>query len=324
MSDSRDSSASEPDSRRWSRIAERGSMWGMRFTVWCYRTFGPRPAALLVHAIVAYFFLTDTAGRRASRAYLQRVATTPAGRRALERKPGAWASFLRYRCFGLSILDRLAIWAGESGDFEFSVEGDEHCDRLARAKRGGIVLGAHLGNFDALRLLAERQQRVVHVLMFTAHAQRINTIFRELSPDVDLRVIEVDPSSARTALEIRERVERGELVSILADRVEPSDRGRTSCVPFLGGTIELPRAPFLLASILACPVLLMLAFRTGRGHYAMFTENLTDGVRRPRREREKGATELLTTYAGRLEHYCTKYPYQWFNFYDYWGDEVSR
>jgi predicted LPLAT superfamily acyltransferase len=299
-------------------------MWGMRFTVWCYRTFGPRPAGLLVHAIVAYFFLTDSAGRRASRAYLRRVAATPAGRRALGRKPETWASFLRYRCFGLSILDRLAIWAGESGDFEFDVEGNEHCDRLAETKRGGIVLGAHLGNFDALRLLAKRQQSVVHVLMFTAHAQRINTIFRELSPDVDLRVIEVDPSSARTALEIRERVERGELVSILADRVEPSDRSRTSRVPFLGGTIELARAPFLLASILACPVLLMLAFRTGRGRYAMFTEKLTDGVRRPRREREKGATELLTAYAGRLEHYCTEYPYQWFNFYDYWGDEVSR
>ena len=71
-------------------------------------------------------------------------------------------------------------------------------------------------------------------------------------------------------------------------------------------------------------VLLMLAFRTGQGRYAMFTENLTDGIQRPRREREKGATELLTAYAGRLEHYCTKYPYQWFNFYDYWGDGVSR
>jgi predicted LPLAT superfamily acyltransferase len=299
-------------------------MWGLRFTVWCYRVFGPQLAAVLVHAIVAYFFLTDTAGRRASSAYLRRVAATPTGRRALGRSPGAWASFLRYRCFGLSILDRLAIWTGETRDFEFAVEGNEHCDRLAEARRGGIVLGAHLGNFDALRLLAEQQQRVVHVLMFTAHAQRINTIFRERSPEVELHVIEVDPTSARTAFEILERVERGELISILADRVEPGDRGRTSHVPFLGGMIELPRGPFLLASILACPVLLMLAFRTGRGRYAMFTEKLTDGIRRPRREREKEATELLTAYAGRLEHYCTKYPYQWFNFYDYWGDDVSR
>ncbi|HEY5657218.1 MAG TPA: hypothetical protein VIY27_05470 [Myxococcota bacterium] len=324
MSDSRGSPASESDSSRWSRIAERGSLWGMRFTVWCYRTFGPRPVSVLVQLIAAYFFVTDAAGRHASRAYLRRVAATSAGRRALGRRPNAWASLQRYRCFGLAILDRLAIWAGRTDDFDFVVQGNEHCDRLAEERRGGIVLSAHLGNFDALRLLAERQQRIVHVLMFTAHAQRINTIFRELSPGVDLNVIEVDPASARTALEIRERVECGELVAILADRVEPGDRGRTSQVPFLGGMIELPRAPFLLAGILGCPVLLMLAFRTGWGRYAMFTEKLTDGMQLSRREREKGATELLTAYAGRLEHYCTAYPYQWFNFYDYWGDEASR
>jgi predicted LPLAT superfamily acyltransferase len=299
-------------------------MWGMRFTVWCYRTLGRSVGVVLIHAIVAYFFLTDAAGRRASIAYLRRVAATRSGRAALGRQPGTWASFLRYREFGLSILDRLAIWAGRSDDFEYAVEGEEHCDRLAAEGRGGIVLGAHLGNFDALRLLAERQQRVVHVLMFTAHAQRINTIFRELSPDVELKVIEVDPNSVRTAFTIRECVRRGELVSILADRVEPGDQSRASSVPLLGGAIELPQAPFLLATLLACPVLLMLAFRTGPGRYDVFTEKLTDGLRPAPREREKGVNELLTAYAGRLEHYCTKYPYQWFNFYDYWGDEAPH
>jgi len=294
----------------------------MRFTVWCYRTLGRSVGVLLVHAIVAYSFLTDAAGRRASRAYLRRVDAIPDGRAALRRRPGTWASFLRYREFGLAILDRLAIWAGRAETFEYTVEGNEHADRLAAEGRGGIVLGAHLGNFDALRLLAERQQRTVHVLMFTAHAQRINTIFRELSPDVELKVIEIDPNSVRTAFTIRECVRRGELVSILADRVEPGDLSRSSRVPFLGGTIELPQAPFLLATILSCPVLLMLAFRTGPERYDVFTEKLTEGLRLPQRDRDKGVNELLTAYAGRLEHYCTKYPYQWFNFYDYWEDET--
>jgi len=230
---------------------------------------------------------------------------------------------LRYRAFGRAILDRLAIWAAKAADFEYRVEGNEYCDRLAAAGRGGIVLGAHLGNFDALRLLAERQQRIVHAVMFTAHAERINKIFDELSPDVELRMIEADPNSLQAAFEIRECVQRGELVSILADRGGPGDLGRTAQAPFLGEPVEFPQAPFLLASLLGCPVLLMLAFQTGAGRYDVFTEQLTDGVQFPREEREKGVTELLAAYATRLEHYCERYPYQWFNFYDYWGDEKS-
>lgn len=295
----------------------------MRVTIACYRTLGRHVCGLLIDAIVAYFFITDTAGRRASIRYLRRVDATPEGRRALGRRPGTWASFLRYRAFGRAILDRLAIWAGKAEDFEYRVEGNEHCDRLANAGRGGIVVGAHLGNFDALRLLAERQQRIVYALMFTAHAERINKIFDELSPDVELRTIEADPNPLRAVFEIRECVQRGELVSILADRTHPGDLGRTTEASFLGGPVELPQVPFLLASLLGCPVLLMLAFQTGPGRYDVFTEQLTDGVQFLRHEREKGVAELLTAYAARLEHYCERYPYQWFNFYDYWGDEKS-
>ncbi|MDH3519435.1 MAG: hypothetical protein OEM49_03185, partial [Myxococcales bacterium] len=291
MSASRDATQGQASrQKRWSRIAERGSMWGMRFTVWCYRSLGRPVGVVLVHAIVAYFFFTDRPGRRASLAYLRRVDATPAGRAALGRRPGLWASFLHYRAFGLSILDRLAIWAERTQDFAYAVEGNEICDRLAAEGRGGIVLGAHLGSFDALRLLAERQHRIVHALMFTEHAQRINTIFRELSPDVELHVIESDSQSIWSTFRIRECVRRGELVSILSDRVDPDDRGRTSRVPFLGGTVELPRAPFLLASLLACPVLLMLACRTGPGHYDVFTELLTDGTAVGPEEREKIAS----------------------------------
>lgn len=307
-----------PAARGWSRIAERGSLWGMRFTVWCYRRLGRSAGVVLVHAIVAYFYATDRAGRRASRDYLGRIASNAEGRRALARRPGPVASFLHYRAFGLSILDRLAIWAGRARDFRFDVRGDEICDRLAAQHRGAIIIGAHLGSFDALRLLAERQQRRVHVLMYRGHARRINAIFRELSPDVELRVIEIDPHSVSSAFQIRDCVARGEIVCILGDRVEPGDRERTSRVCFLGDPVELPRAPFLLASLLGCPVLLMLACQTGPGRYDVFTEELSDGATCPPGEREKRVTELLTAYAERLEHYCSRYPYQWFNFYDYW------
>ncbi len=310
------------ESHRWSQVAERGSLWGMRFTAWSYRRLGRHVCGVLVHAIVAYFFLTDRRGRRASAAYLRRIYATPEGRAILGRPPGQWQSFLHYREFALSIVDRIGIWFGHVEDFNYEMVGEEHLDRVAEEGRGAIVIGAHLGSFDALRLLAERKTSIVNVLMFTANAERINTLFRELSPDMDARVIRVDPDSIDSVFAIRECLRRGELVAILGDRIEPGDQNRTISIPLLGDPVKLSESPFLLAALLDCPLLMIVAFREASRRYAVFAEKISDRVRFQRDEREKGVAELVAAYAARLEYYCKLYPLQWFNFFDYWEDDV--
>ena len=57
----------------WYERRERGSTLGMRVTVACYRAFGRWLALALLPGIVAYFFASDAAARRASRAYLERA-----------------------------------------------------------------------------------------------------------------------------------------------------------------------------------------------------------------------------------------------------------
>jgi predicted LPLAT superfamily acyltransferase len=295
-------------------------MLGLRITVACYRRFGRPISIVLVHAIVAYFFLTGRTQRRASLAYLRRVASAPEGARALGRAPNVWASFLHFRAFALSIFDRLVLWFGRERDLSFEVIGREHYDRLLGPSRGAIVVGAHLGSFDALRALAERDRRTVNVLMYTEHAPRINAVFRALSPDVQLRVIQVERDSMGTVLQIRSCIERGELVAMLGDRVEPADRGRTCSVTLLGGRIEIPEAPYLLAGLLDCPLFFMVALRAPGPRYRVFAEVLAERVDLGRGERDKRIRELAAAYAGRLEHYLLQAPYQWFNFYDMWAE----
>jgi predicted LPLAT superfamily acyltransferase len=294
-------------------------MWGLRVTVACYRVFGRPLSLVLVHAIVAYFFLTGRAEREASLAYLRRVAAVPEGAAALGRAPGVWTSFLHFRAFALSIFDRLVLWFGRERDLRFEVIGREHYDRLLTPTRGAIVVGAHLGSFDALRALAERDGRVVNVLMYTQHAPRINAVFRQLSPHVQLRVIQVERDSMGTVLSIRSCIERGEIVAMLGDRVEPAERGRTCPATLLGGRIELPEAPYLLAGLLGCPLFFMVALRQPGGLYRVFAEVLSERVELPRDERDKRLRELAAAYAGRLEHHLLSAPYQWFNFFDLWG-----
>jgi predicted LPLAT superfamily acyltransferase len=295
-------------------------MLGLRITVACYRLFGRPLSLVLVHCIVTYFFLTGRSARAATRAYQRRVVARFGADGELGADPGAWQCFQQFRAFALAIFDRIVMWFGDETDFRYEVIGIEHYDRLVTSERGAIVVGSHIGSFDALRALSRRDGRTVNVLMFTRNAPLINSFFQKLSPDTEVRVIQADASSLDTVLKIRACIGRGELVAMLGDRVEPGDRGRSCRVSLLGGAIALPTAPYLLAGLIGCPLFFMVALREPGGSYRVTAEVLAEKVEFVRGERDKQVRELAEAYAGRLEHYCAIRPYQWFNFFDFWEE----
>lgn len=307
----------------WWRVAERGSVWAMRLTVGIYRLLGLRLTTAFIAPVIAYFFLTNRETRRASRQYLQRLYEITGGVAALARAPTWRDCFRHYRQFGLTVLDRLVFATGGGDRIQIALHGREHFTRLLERRQGGVLLGAHLGSFDALRALAARAGIVVHVLMYTRHAERINSVLRKLDPQTAVRVIRIDHSSLDILFRLKECVERGEFVAILGDRVPPGRRPRLRRVPFLGAPAPFPEGPFLLASLLGCPVLFMVALRRHDARYEIFAEVLSERVELPRREREARLEHLISAYAQRIEVYCRQAPYQWFNFYDFWDNEAA-
>jgi predicted LPLAT superfamily acyltransferase len=307
-----------PRTGSWMSVRERGSILGMRFVVSCYRLLGRRFCQWLILPVVLYFFLTDRRGRRASLRYLRRLYARPGGAEALGRVPTRWHSFLHYRECGLNILERVGFWLGREGDFSIEVRTDREFSRLGEEGRGAIILGAHLGSFDALRVLARRARMVVNVVMFTEHARMINSVFQALDRDASLRVIQLDPGSINSVFAIKACIERGEFVALLADRVGIGDEKRTGPVEFLGDRVIFPHGPFFLASLLKCPLIFMVALRMGDGRYEAFAERFAEKVIVHGPE---DLDALAGDYAQRLERYCLMAPYQWFNFYDYWSDD---
>jgi predicted LPLAT superfamily acyltransferase len=315
------STTAAPARGSWLSIAERGSVLGMRFVVWCYRLAGRRFCQLLIWPVVLYFFLTDRRGRRASLRYLRRLDGRPGGREALGGRPGWRHSFRHYLEYGLSILDRVGFWLGREDAYAIEFDGAPLFARLREEGRGAIILGAHLGSFDALRVLARRGGMVVNVVMYIDHARMINSIFHALDRSASLRLIQLDPTSINSVFAIKDCIDRGELVALLADRVGIGDDKRTGPGEFLGDRTLFPHGPFLLASLLRCPLVFMVALRAGDGRYRAFAEVVAEKVA------VSGPDDLdalVADYAARLERYCLAAPYQWFNFYDYWGDDGGR
>lgn len=301
----------------WS-ATERGSFFALQLLRFAYRTFGQRVCQLLLYPIVAYFFVTGRKEREASLDYLHAVAATPEGRRALGTEPSLWLVFQHLLEFARQILDRFAVWSGAGDRIEIERVGADDLRRAADERRGGLLLGPHFGSLDMMRELSSRSGPTLNVLMFTRHAARINAFFEQLDPRSRMRVIEFDPGSVRSAFEIKQCIEREEFVGISADRVWDSARERTISVPFLGRPARFPLAPFLLQTVLGCPLLFAVCVRVGSGRYRTRVRPLTVSGPVPRGERMKRAEEMAFAFARELERCCLEHPLQWFNFYPFW------
>jgi predicted LPLAT superfamily acyltransferase len=301
------------ETRGWQHVAEVGSLGALRAMGALYRLLGRRSSRLVLYPIAGFYFLRHRYIREASRDYL----------RTLGAEAGPRAVFRHVLEFAVQIFDRMVSWGDSFDRMEMEKSGSVALLELARSGRGGILVGAHLGSFDLLRLVAQRYEVRVNVLMYTAHADRINEFFARLDPRSRVRVLPIDPDSVQTAFAVRRCVEQGEFVGILADRVPPGGRARTETLAFLGRPAAFPIAPFELAALLGCPLLLCLCVRTGDARYQAIAHPLYEGGRLPPGARAARARELLAAYVRELESWCRRAPTQWFNFYAFWAQAAS-
>jgi predicted LPLAT superfamily acyltransferase len=282
------------------------------FAIWLIRAIARRGgravARSLLWPITCYFLLLRGPERRASRAYLRRV---------LPVRPTWWHVARHIHTFASTILDRVFLLSGQLERFEFQVEGLPALEAQLDQGRGLLVLGSHLGSFDALRVLATRRPDLrVRVLLDRAHNRAMQTLLDALNPRLAADIIDAGQPGTAIVLAIREALEEGALVALLADRALPGDA--SAAVPFLGDAARFPFAPWQIAGVLQVPVTLAFGLYRGGNRYELVFEPVSDGLFLPRHERRQALAGLVQTYAARLQHHARRAPYNWFNFYDFW------
>ncbi|SIT40324.1 putative acyltransferase [Paraburkholderia ribeironis] len=307
----------EPRGQDWWRIAERGSHLGMALLVLSCKLFGRRFTALWLHPIVAYFLLTGRAARKASGNYFTHLgASAPHGETP---RPGWLSAYRHMLAFAQSGFDKLAAWSGRVDDTDVKFEDRSAFEALIASGKGALVIGAHLGNLEMTRALAVQGAHAkVTAVVYTEHARRFNSVLASANSEFARHLLEIGDFGPETAMMMQERVDAGELLVIVGDRVPAHEAGRTTDAHFLGVRAPFAQGPYVLAHALGCPVYLFFCLKERDG-YRLYFEPFAERIELPRRERAQHLAAWAQRYAARLEHYCRKAPYQWFNFFDFWA-----
>jgi len=289
----------------WLDVAEKGSATGAWIISMVGRLLGRAFARALLLPVVLYFVMLSPAARRASLEYLRRMGL-PVRFRAV------FAHCLR---FAHCTLDRLYWVTGRESLFRVTRQGSEHLQALARERRGALLIGAHIGSFEAMRGMAHRKSVPLNIVGYFKNARFLNGVLERLNPGLATRVIGVE-RNIDFVLRLKERIDAGEVVALLGDRIGLGDK--TCEVDFLGARARFPAGPYLLAAALECPVYLVFGLFYEPNRYDLYCEPFAERIELPRRTRDAGAAAFAQKFAGRLEHYCRMAPDNWFNFYEVW------
>ena len=299
----------------WAELGERGGVLGLRFLFGAYRMFGRGVFTLLLYPVTAYFCVAAGNARRASADYLAAVRT-----RLIElgRPVPRLSVFRHVHAFGNGVLDKVAMWAEALPQQAIAVEDVPMLERFREGGRGALFIGSHLGNLEVLRAFGDKVQGMkVNALVFTRHSPKFNRVLTAVSPQTLERMIQVDSLGPDTVIALREKLAAGEHVAIVADRVSVRHRERSLRAPFLGRPAPFPEGPFVLASLLECPVYLLFCLKV-EGRYRVFLEPFADPFVLPRADRQRALERAIARYAERLETHCLLAPTQWFNFFGFW------
>jgi predicted LPLAT superfamily acyltransferase len=289
----------------WAERRERGSTALVQLMIWLTLGLGWPVGHALLYPITGYFFLFSRGARGASSQFLGRVLGRPATRSEV---------FRHLFTFACVLLDRLFLLSNRLRHFRIMVHGLDNVEAALAQARGCVLLGSHLGSFEVLRACARQSPVPVNLLMYRANNGAYSRLIEQLDPTLADAIIEIGTPEAM--LRVRESLDRGEMVGILADRAPVGQK--MVFVPFLGDPAPMPTGPLALCAALAAPIVLFCGVRTGARRYDVHFEPFADRIALQRSRRAEEMAGWVKRYAGRLEAYCRTYPFNWFNFYDFW------
>ena len=307
-------------SDQWRSHRERGSRGAIRLIVWLALHVGRGFCRVLLLPICVYFFVTAPQTRRASREFLGRALGRAADRRDILK---------HLLVFSTTLLDRVYLLHGRREELAIEVTNEAAFWSAMSAGRGCLLLGSHLGSFHMLGIVGSMEKKLaINMVMHVDNDAQLGGLILGGKSALPYNIIPLGRPGSM--MQVKECLDRGEVVGILADRIYADEA--TQGMPFLGSLARFSLSPLRLARITGAPVVTVFGLFHGGNRYEIVFESLAarvddvscsqaaDAASAPAAtDNTVSLQDCLAAYVAILERHARRCPYNWFNFYDYWS-----
>ncbi|HLW40316.1 MAG TPA: hypothetical protein VKX31_07995 [Brumimicrobium sp.] len=280
----------------------KGSLLGYKIFAYSVRNIGLRFSYFILLFVALYYFLFSWKSNKSIYNYFRNAQEYSRGK-------SFYSVYKSYFIFGQTLIDRILISSGKRDRFTYEFDGIENIIQVLEEGNGGILISAHLGNFEISEYFFEDigADMVTNIVTTDKERQNIKEYLEELSLKSDLKYILIKDDMSHI-YEFNEALSKNEIICITGDRYV--DGSKYLETEFLGKKAKFPAGPFLLGSRLKVPVLFVYVMKDSATHYHLYARKANVEHRK-----EKA---LLENYVESITHFVKKYPYQWFNYFDFW------
>lgn len=284
----------------------KGTVLGYRIFVFLIQKAGIKAAYVLLYFVASYYFLFLKKSNKAIYYYFNQ-------RLGYSNFKSKKMVFRSYYTFGQTIIDKVSISAGMRNKFTYEFDGIEILKNLLAEKKGGVLISAHVGNFEIAEHFLGDIDVDFQINLVTTDLEHsdikkyLETVTQK--PTVKFIIIKDDLSHI---FEINAALANNELVCFTGDRYFEGTKSLSEKI--LGHEANFPAGPFLIASRLKVPVVFVYVMKEPNLHYHLYAREAT-----VKHRDEKG---LLKAYIESVENILQKYPLQWFNYFDFWKNNT--
>lgn len=287
----------------------RGNILGYKIFIFTLKYLGLSFAYFILIFVSFYFFLFSSKSSKISFHYFRKILK-------YSKTKAIWSIYLNYFVFGKVLLDKFAILGGLKGKFTYNFDGEHYLREMAENKTGGIIVNAHIGNFEIAGQLLERLNTKINILMLDAEHQKIKNYLTEVITNKDVSIIPIQSDFSHIVPISKALIDK-ELIAMAGDRF--IEDGKVVEVDFMGQKALFPTGPFYLAARFGVPVTFAFAMKESKTHYHFFASP-PEKVKRFKNpdEQEQELKKFVEKYAKEFERILRMYPLQWFNYYQFW------
>ncbi|UII34786.1 lipid A biosynthesis acyltransferase [Fulvivirga ulvae] len=281
----------------------RGGLLGYQIFIYILKKSGVGAAYVLLRIVACYYVMFAPKSTSAIYSYFRHIV-------GFTRLKACLAVYKSYYIFGQTLIDKVAIGSGKSGEFNYTFDGVEHLETLKET--GGVVISAHLGNWEIAGFLLDKIKLTTNILIYEAEHEKIKKYLDQVMRDRKVNIIAIKNDLSHI-FKINTALRNKEVICMHGDRF--TSGARVAQKVFMNKSAFFPLGPFTIATKLKVPYSFAYAVRgQGKTYHLSAT---------PIQRAECTAEQLLDQYVENLEVKLRQSPLQWFNYYDFWSDDVK-
>lgn len=300
---------------RWFEQKEQQAGAGRLILTWqIYKIFGEIPVRIIAFLIAFLAYAGGKEQRKSSKKYFQILTDFTNNKKY---KPSFFNSFKHFHSYADSLVDKMLSFSGNlpAEKFEFSNPDDMNLMfETFKEKKGAFFISSHTGNIEILRslLVSENnsEKPYVNVFLQKNSCEIFNAFLEHIKIRTNVDAFSVEEISLDTAVIIKEKLNKGEIVFMAGDRLSAQYPELSYNTEFLNKKVKFPLGTLKFAQIMECPIFFIICAKKDGKFIIHLKKFSSEG------SKHKIFTQLKSDYLEFLEKFTLEYPYQFYNFYE--------